>query len=264
MPTPPDDPDGVAEPEVGRPVVSTPITAPPAPRRLRAPHNLFTLAEVAAALQLLDVGLVRYQEANVLVTWKSGSDLWVPVGQLARIDEVEDVLEVYVRRRYTDGSDVSGDLIHRPTSGWLLVKGGGQAQAAANDCMDHLRALRPQRATVRRFLAGTGPLLLVAAGWLVLFICSLIAGRIFPSNKETSWIALAGAGLVGVVITTLVNRALSMIQRRVGGTRLARPPQVNTNHLTPEVGVLAALISAVLAVPALIVGVLSLWIAARS
>jgi hypothetical protein len=255
----------------GRPVSSTPspssgptprgpITAPPAPRALVMPHNLYTRDEVVAALQQLAAGgLGPYQEPYVRVQWRSGGDRRLLVGELTQISDIDDVRQLWLHWTYADDSTVSGHLLNRPTTGKLTVEHDGQALASATACRESLRGLRQQRASVRGVLAGSA-LLWVLLG---LFIALVIAGLLRDGGNEDLDTGLTAGGVVlnlvvGMGLSAAGQVVISWVRRRTGGTRLAHPSEVNRTVFTAELGVLATVLATVFTAGALIVAIIAL------
>lgn len=249
-----------------RPATRPPINAPPAPQQLHAPHNLFTLEEVVEALALLAEGVKTPLPAHVLVRHTNGGSSVVAIGDLPRINYVTDVASVEVFWTYQDTSSVAGALVQGGLPGRLTVEGGGQALAAAQHCLEHLRALRPWRAGLRGWLAGRGPEGLYLLALTVIFIVYLtnVEGAtdtftgLGSSLTRAAAIAVVfltvAAWLVSKVIATLFARA----RRRIGGTRVGTASRAQRTWLTPELGVLAAVIGVPIALASLIVAVIAL------
>lgn len=120
-----------------------PISAPPAPRKLDVPQNLYTATELAAAVTKLDARSDDYRRVHMAATWRNGGVRSITADELQRISDVEDVLGVYVVRDFADGSKVSGYLIRQNAAGSLEIENGGSAYAAARDCLESLEMLRP-------------------------------------------------------------------------------------------------------------------------
>lgn len=216
------------------------ITAPPAPQRRQAPHNLFTLAEVVAALQLLVAGTSPIQQAMVTVTWRSGGSRTLRLDDVTCIADVEQVTTVSLHWQYLDGSSVQGTLVSCVRRGELIIEHGGAALAATGACLDYLETLRPQRARFRAFVAGSG-VDAVLALMAVLGLASLwwtrpvLEASVFaPRLRTGSLIAL----LVESVFYLWVMRR---IHRSTAGTHLARAALVQRTWLTTELGVLIGL-----------------------
>jgi hypothetical protein len=226
--------------DAGPPPSPGPITAPPAPRTLYAPHNLYTADEMVQSLHLLRGG-VEGGNQRVQVTWLNAGERWHHLVEVAQIVDVEDVQRISLDWSYPDGSSVRGTVVNRPDPATLRVNGGGLAWAAARLAIDHLRGQRPGRARVRGYLAGRGlPSTLGMAVILTGVALWVISGSA-SVNPTTIGIVLMVLG--GAV--TLSPLAYGRIQRWLGGTRLARAPEVERKSwLTQEIGVLAGVVGA--------------------
>ena len=238
-----------------------PITAPAAPRRIEAPHNLYTLEEVAAALRLLKEDARDLSWSQVQVGWRNGGSRSLPIDDLAQITDLEDVRTVFMTWTYSDDSRVTGYLIRQPDAGALSVTGAGRALAATHSALDYLSGLRPQRARVRRLLAGPLPLLVyivLCIAWLAGLILSVEPQELSRAVPRTSamWKNVLLGTAIGIPLALLFNRLFALLRRRIGGTRLARTHQVNRRLLTPELNVLVAIVAAAIALLALIATVL--------
>lgn len=249
--------------EDGTNTTPAPITAPPAPRQLAAPHNLFTLAEIADALRLLTTGL--REQAHVSAYWRSGGRKYLSVEEIVGITEVEDVHKIFVSWIYGDGSRVIGNLVHRPHAGGLSVEGGGDALAAAYACIDHLKGLRAQRARFRGFIGGQGLpwLYLLSALILLLAWFGIVSLQGLPALVPKTFTLLTRSLLgtiIGIAIGMASAFALRRLQRHVGGTRLARQHEVDRTFLNAEMGVFTAVIGVPIMFLTLVVAVITLLV----
>jgi len=237
-----------------------PITAPPAPRALVMPHNLYTRDEVVAALQQLAAGgLGPYQEPYVRVQWRSGGDRRLLVEDLAQVSDIDDVRELWLHWTYADGSTVGGHLLNRPIAGKLTVEHDGQALASATACRESLRGLRQQRAWVRGVLAGSTP----SGVMLGLFVALAVTALLRSGANDDPETGLTAGGVVlnlvlGMALSAAGQVVIVWLRRHTGGTRLAQPSEVNRPVFTAELGVLATVLATVVAAGALIVAIIAL------
>jgi hypothetical protein len=234
-----------------------PISAPPAPRKLDVPQNLYTAPELAAAVTKLDARSDDYRRVHMAATWRNGGTRSVTADELQRISDVEAVSDVYIIREFADGSKVSGFLIRQAAVGSLDINNGGMAYAAARDCLESLQVLRPRRASLRAF-ACIWPPRITAVMLFGLFLLTVISDHLpnlvrISGMKQAAYIP---AVVVGLAVAWLVFGAPSFIRKRVGGTRLGRSPQVHRTWLTQEVGIAAAVAAAVIAFFAILVQLL--------
>ena len=215
-----------------------PVSAPPAPTRMHAPHNLYDTNEVADALKAMHAyGLAKYESDSVLVTWRNGGTSSVSVDDVRRITDPDDVDSIYILWRFRDNSSLRGSFVNRPRAGSLEAS-GGVARAAANDGLEALRALRPHRARWRAFVSGYGLSASIYGSLMLIGLVALAAAD--PKDRFKSGYTPVSI-ITGVVLGGALGQLVTRWRMAAGGTRLTLTSTAQRKVFGTEVAGVVAL-----------------------